>query len=141
MLTSSSLNWDVVWLSPEWDVHITPFPTRLNHLKGRGGRNIRARGYRWLQGNIVSWIHQGNCTYELTMIVTSCIKTIQPQVMSLFILVLCVCACYHVYCGVLVKVREKLMRTGSFLPACFCLGLNSGLQAWRRFTQGTTSLV
>jgi hypothetical protein len=43
MATSSSLNWDNVWLSPEWGEHITPFPTRLKDLKG--GRNLKANNY------------------------------------------------------------------------------------------------
>lgn len=43
----------------KWDIFITPLPSRLRVLRGRGdGMIVRSRGGQWLQGSAVSQIQQ-----------------------------------------------------------------------------------
>lgn len=114
------------------------------YLKGRGYRNTKTRSRGWLQGNIVFCIHQGRCTCELTMTMTACTKPVQAQA-NIYLCFVCMClyvfTCYHMHHGVLVRVRGRLLRTGTVFPACFHPGLNSDLRLgsrrfypWNHFT-------
>lgn len=49
---------------------------------------------------------------------------------DIYLSFVCMClhvfTCYHMHHGVLVRVRGRLLRTGTVFPACFHPGLNSG---------------
>lgn len=62
------------------NIHPVPPPPRLRELyRGEGRKVLRTSSRGWLQENRIFWIQQGSCIYNLTWIVSTWTRPMQPQ--------------------------------------------------------------